>query len=70
MLSPLLLHMVFAEIGEMARRDKSDPPHPPSDGISSVAIVETWFIVVISMGFFDAGEPVALPGIFSNGLPR
>lgn len=53
----------------MARSDKSELPQP-SDGISSVAIVETWFIVVISMGFFDAGEPVALPGIFSNGLPR
>lgn len=61
--------MVFAEMGEMARSDKSELPQP-SDGISSVAIVETWFIVVISMGFFEAGEPVALPGIFSNGLPR
>lgn len=39
MLSPLLLHMVFAEIGEMARNDKSEPPQP-IDGISSVAIVE------------------------------
>ena len=64
-LSPLLLQMVLAEMGETALDAALSDT---DDGSSSVAMVEIWFGV--SFGFFEAGDPAADPGIWLKFVLR